>query len=231
MKIYCKSCQKEIPVNDVDLDDKIAKCSTCNIIFNIANQLDSLSSNLKKRENIPMPKNIEIEPSMSSLIIKRKWFSPVTIFLTFFCLFWDGFMFTWYGIALSQKEYVMLAAGSIHGFVGICLTYYVIAGYINKTIIEVNSMFLTVQHKPLPSFGAKQINTFDIKQLYSKEKITRGKNGVTFTYEVHAVLDNGNIIKVVAGLQKSEQALYIEQEIEKYLKIEDKAVEGELPRG
>ncbi len=124
----------------------------------------------------------------------------------------------------------MAAFGIIHAIVGIVLTYYLIAGYINKTVIEVNSMFLSVRHRPLPFLGNKKIQSQDIKQLYSKEMIHRGKNGINYTYEIHAVLDNDKRIKVVSGMPRSEQALFIEQEIEKYLKIRDESIEGEIPR-
>jgi hypothetical protein len=67
-----------------------------------------------------------------------------------------------------------------------------------------------------------------VKQLYSKEKISRGRNSTTTTYEVHAVTHTGKNVKLLSGLESSEQALYIEQEIERYFRIEDAPVKGQI---
>jgi Tfp pilus assembly PilM family ATPase len=69
----------------------------------------------------------------------------------------------------------------------------------------------------------------DLKQLYAKEKVSSSRNGTSITYEVH-VTRSGRNIKLVSGLESSEQAVYIEQEIEKYLNIKDIPVKGELAR-
>ena len=39
-----------------------------------------------------------------------------------------------------------------------------------------------------------------------------------------------SLTKLVSGLLSSEEALFIEQEIEKYLRIDDEPVRGEIPR-
>ena len=41
---------------------------------------------------------------------------------------------------------------------------------------------------------------------------------------------SGRNIKLVGGLESQEQAIFIEQKIEKYLRIEDAPVPGELYR-
>lgn len=42
------------------------------------------------------------------------------------------------------------------------------------------------------------------------------------------ITNSGNDTKLLSGLKTSEQALYVEQEIEKYLGIKNKPVRGEL---
>ena len=49
------------------------------------------------------------------------------------------------------------------------------------------------------------------------------------TYSVQLVKDGGQQA-LVKGLTDSQQALYIEQELERFLKIEDRPVRGELSR-
>ena len=57
-----------------------------------------------------------------------------------------------------------------------------------------------------------------------------GKHGYSYSYSVQAVIKNGETIELISGLPSKDAALFIEQEIEKYLKIEDEPVRGELPR-
>ena len=53
-----------------------------------------------------------------------------------------------------------------------------------------------------------------MKQLYAKKVFTEGAS----TYQDSAVTKSGRKIKLVVGLETQEQATFIEQKIEKYLK-------------
>jgi len=72
-----------------------------------------------------------------------------------------------------------------------------------------------------------ELYTGELRQLYTKEIISQSKSGSSASYEIHAISTRGRNIKLLRGLDTSEQALYIEQEIEKYLHIEDRPVKGE----
>jgi hypothetical protein len=106
----------------------------------------------------------------------------------------------------------------------------VLAGYLNRTIMTVNRSLFTIKHAPIPWPGNRLLNPLEITQLYCKEQMHRNKGSVSYTYEVHAVLKNNERAKLISGLDSSEQALYIEQEIERFLNIEDQPVRGELQR-
>lgn len=226
MKIYCSLCGKEIPMSDVDLVGKIAKCNNCNNVFSFSIPAAS------EGERVPMgkPKDFSLERSAAGLTIVRRWFSPEIIFLTFFCLFWNGFMAVWFYTAIKQKIYVMALFGSLHGAIGLGLLYTVLAGYFNKTYIRVSRNSLTIVHRPLPWLGQKNLTQHNLRQLYSKEVAYNGKHGYSYSYSVQAVIKSGEVIELIAGLPSKEAALFIEQEIEKYLKIEDEPVRGELSR-
>jgi len=231
MKINCPGCGKEIPVADVDLRGKIAKCAACNNIFSCAQQLPADSPRAEERMPVGKPKKIKIERSAEGLKITRKWFDPGIIFLTFFCLFWNGFMFFWFYTAFKQKIYPMALFGTLHGAVGLGLFYGVLSGYLNKTYIRIAYNSLTVTHGPLPWFGQKSLGKEDLQQLYSKEIVYGGRNGPSYSYSVQAVTRKGQVIELVPGLSSKEEALFIEQEVEKYLRIEDEPVRGEIARG
>ncbi|MFL5319632.1 MAG: hypothetical protein ACJ790_08230, partial [Myxococcaceae bacterium] len=62
------------------------------------------------------------------------------------------------------------------------------------------------------------------------EKRTQTRSGFTVTYQVNAVLRGNKTVRIVGGLEDRQQALYLEQVIERRLRISDEAVPGELPR-
>jgi hypothetical protein len=162
------------------------------------------------------------------MAITRRWLSPKFFFLIFFCLCWDGFLCFWYSMAISQRVWIMGLFAIGHAAIGLGLTYYTIAGFLNRTLIRVSPSLLDVSHGPLPWPGAKRLDSTGIAQIYCKEHISRGKNGVTTTYQVHVATHGGAQEKLVDSLDSSDQALYLEQEIERFLSIKDAPVAGEM---
>jgi hypothetical protein len=237
-----------MPAENINIQMAIAKCNICSAVFSFydeiapppggggAGLLGALGSALTKGlgeagqkdrpvrsqfTNLGLPKGFSLENTGEELRIKRRWFSPLFIFLTVFAVFWDGFLLVWFFIALTNGEPVMAAAGSFHALVGIGLTYFVVAGYINSTLIAVNWEHLIIYHYPLPWPGTKTLKTPDIDQLYCK-RIRGSKGGVS--YDVRVVLKDGKDLKIVGSLPEDTQALFIEQEVENRLKIKDRPV-------
>jgi len=164
---------------------------------------------------------IKIYKKKYELTIEYKWFKVMAFFLLFFCIFWDGFLIAWYtGLGLSGGvDIVFMLFPLIHVAVGLGLTYYTVALFINKTTIKVNQDAIEIKHAPLPWFGAKTIETKNIKQLYVKEKANRGKNGTTYTYQLFAQQKGiKKAIKVLGGdiIGDSEDARLMEQEMESF---------------
>jgi hypothetical protein len=116
----------------------------------------------------------------------------------------------------------------VHVAVGMGLTYYVLTGYFNKTRIDVDLNAITIRHEPLPFWGNKKVSSKKIVQLYCKKDDALGARNGYRAFAVHAITSERRNIKLLSGLDNSEQALFIEQEIEKFLNIEDKRVKGEI---
>ncbi|MEW6208245.1 MAG: hypothetical protein AB1631_07750 [Acidobacteriota bacterium] len=174
-----------------------------------------------KKIELGLPDKLELYHRGSAMEIVRKWFGWQIVFMTAFAIFWDGFLFIWYSKVGDSAEPMSMYFPLLHVAVGIGLTYYVVAGWLNRTHILVSRGKIAVRHAPLPWVGNTELEVSNLKQLYAKEKRSRSDNGTSTTYEVHAIAHNGRTIKLVRGLETREQALYIEQEIEKYLGIED----------
>jgi hypothetical protein len=188
------------------------------------------------RGPVPMPPKFRIEHS-PDLTITFNWFGPQFLFLVLFCAFWDGFLVLWYSVVIG-----LMLAGSgpgilpmavfplLHVGVGVGLTYYTVCGFVNSTTLRVGTGTLSVNHGPLPWKGNCVIPTGTIEQLYSEQRVHRGKNGTTYTYDVMVQERDGLQRKLVTGLSEPSHALFLEQTLEGHLGITDRPVGGELPR-
>ena len=223
----CKHCGAPLLVVE---GQKVLHCDYCGSNeLQDASRLEAGFLQGWQRLQIPMPKGFSVEKRNHELKITRDWFNWGVIAITFFCVVWDGFLVFWYGIAISHHVWIMAAFGSLHAAAGLAITYSALTGWLNETVIKVNTSRLEVTSGPLPVPGNKQLQASYIKQLYSRQKISRNKQ-TTFSYEVHAITVDQKDETVLAGLTDSAQALYIEQEIERALGIKDQPVRGELAR-
>ena len=239
IEVNCPSCQGEIPVEDVNLDRLIGKCRSCNTVFSFANQVSTPAVNQTpvpsqhyggKRPEVALPKSLQIDKTGKSIKMSIKWFDYSVLFLTFFCCFWDIFMLVWYGIAIFEGIWIMAIFGLLHAGVGVGLTYFCLCSWFNTTEIELDGNYFRITHGPLPWWGNKEMPTSEFVQFFTKEHMTRGKHGPHYTYELYGILKNGGKEKLISGLNSVEQSLFLEQEAERFLGIEDEAVPGEVPR-
>ncbi len=231
-ELHCKNCGAPIKEDDINLDLAMARCSYCGAVFSVKGlplQEDREAPLRYERPSVPMPKGIEMANVGNVLRISRRWFRWLHIFLLLWCLGWDGFLIVWHGMAIASGMWPMLLFALLHTAVGIAMTYYVLAGFLNRTTVQVGKGMFEVWHHPLPWFGEKHLQATDIKQIYCKENIRRSSDGVSKSYEVYAVLRHGGKEKLLSGLIEPEQALYIEQELERFLGIQNRPVRGEIP--
>lgn len=185
----------------------------------------------RPRPEIPLPPGMNLQATVGGLKITRRWFTLVVLFLIPFCIAWDSFLIGWYTMTgKTDAPLVFSLFPLIHVAVGVGLTYFTLATLINKSIVEVNRGVMTISHGPLPWTGWREIPAGLIDQLYCKEIINRGKNGPSISYEVWVALNNGTSSKLLGAGLEMDQALYIEQQIERYLDLKDKPMSGEVRR-
>ncbi len=207
------------------------KCGYCHSLSNLPVNIQE-QGGFRTRPEIPLPEGIQIQETMEGTVITRRWFSlVVVVFLIPFCIAWDSFLIFWYSMALSgNAPWIMAVFPVLHVAVGVGLTYYTLATLFNTTRIVAGRGHLRIQHGPLPWLGNTELPTSNLSQLYGKEKINRGKNGPHYQYELWAALQNGSTRKLLGAGLTMEQALYLEQKLERALVLKDRTVAGELPR-
>ena len=226
--LKCPNCAAQIKTGDCDPAKGIATCGYCRSMITLPGYRPTQE---KKRLTMPLPPGMSIDESAGGTIITRRWFSVAILFLIFFCVAWDAFLIFWYGIAFTtHAPWIMTVFPLVHVAVGVGLTYFTLAGIFNRTWIKAVDGVVSVLHGPLPWAGNQVIPCSEIEQFFCKEKVSHGKNGPSVRYEVWFARHDGTSRKLLGGTLTDEQAIYVEQRLEKALGITDRTVAGELMR-
>jgi hypothetical protein len=179
----------------------------------------------------PMPENVTLEHEADGLRVSYRWFSAKYLFMILFCAVWDGFLVFWYRMALAHPSpgSVMLWFPVVHVVAGLGITYSTLAGLVNRTTVRASNNELTIRHGPLPWFGERTIPASEIAQIYREQIMSTSRNGTSTTYRLSAVLHDDRKRKLLT-CDSADVALYLEQEVERYLGIADRRVAGEMPK-
>lgn len=231
MHLTCKVCRSPIAADDVNLGTGLAKCRACNAVFRFDDDPMLAAGAVRPRERMQAPKSVTQSSAGGQLTFRHRWFSWKFVFLVFFCVVWDGFLAVWYTLVFAGDAPLLFKVFPVlHVAIGVGLTYFTIAGFVNTTAVTLDRGYLSVRHGPLPWPGKLDIDTVRFRQLYCEEKVSRGRNGVSYTYDLKAVMSDGGRIKIMSGLDSPDVPLYMEQQMEEWLKIRDEPVPGELRR-
>lgn len=228
--LQCPSCASPLREEAFDRDQGHVKCAYCGALMLIP-VAGNRPAAFRERPPVPLPDRMELRHTPHGIEITQRWFHVVVLFLIPFCLVWDGFLVFWYTNALRSGAPLAAALFPlVHVAVGVGLTYYTVACLVNKTRLTVERGEVVITHGPLPWFGYRRVPGVMIDQLYAKSHVTHGKNGPRTDYQLCYVNTTGRHEKLHANHLTSDQALYLEQQLEKALGIQDRAVPGELPR-
>lgn len=227
--IKCPNCAAQLKASDCNPEKGAAQCGYCRSMITLPGYRPAAPE--KKRLTMPLPPGMTIDESAAGTIITRRWFNIAIVFLIFFCIAWDGFLVFWYGIAFSTgAPWIMTLFPLVHVAVGVGLTYFTLAGIFNRTWIKATDGVVSILHGPLPWMGNYTIPCSEIEQFYCKERVSHGKNGPSVTYQVWVARHDGTSQKILAGSLTDDQAIFIEQRLEKALGIADRTIPGELMR-
>lgn len=227
--LTCPSCGARVNIPE---DTRRFTCEYCGnqhvLQFNIEAAAPPASEQ-PIRPRVPAPQAVQVERDEQGVLLTRRWFSAKYIPLAFFALIWDGFLIFWYTMVTGMGAPLIFALfPMLHLGVGVYLTYSVLAGFLNRTVVELNQEELSVWHDPLPWPGEIKIKINELKQLYCKEQVRHGKNGPRYSYHLYAVTHEDREVKLLSGLDSPDIARYFEQQLESMLHIADRPVVGEL---
>jgi hypothetical protein len=219
MQLQCPSCSAKVLADDVNLGTRLAKCRGCNDVFAFA-----VPSPASQEAAAPRPSKFKVLEREGELEISWRWFNASHIFMAFFCAAWDVFLVFWYTIAFTKGpagfHWIAILFPIAHVAVGVGLTYATLAGFWNRTTVRVVRERLSIAHGPVPWFGNRSIRAGELRRLQGSLRPGHIRNGAP-VYQLVAVTQMGEEIRLLSGLQDSTQALFLEQQIGRFLDLRD----------
>ncbi len=185
----------------------------------------------KKEKLTPIPANMQVEESNNSLVIKYKWNKTLGYLGLVFALVWTAItadMLWGYSEEIDDDIPIFIwLFAAISMSAGLFIFYVGLAHIFNSTMITIDYDNVSVKHKPIFWRGNKDILKHDIKQLYVKQYIHKGKRGKRYNYGVNLIDRENKDSKLVDTLSSVEEAKWVEQKMESFLKIQNERVSGE----
>ncbi|MEQ8171429.1 MAG: hypothetical protein ABRQ38_21250 [Candidatus Eremiobacterota bacterium] len=212
----CSHCSKEIPEHHIDSRTMIGVCETCSTLSYCTDEL------------LPVPSYIKVDMKDEELSIIRPF--NIDGFLVFLTLFLDiclSFSFIIWAVKLikhifSNPSVIMLAIYMgifllllFGASVVVFMNYYSLACFVNKTFIKLKNGEFSLECRPLPGYGNTKIKLSDIEKIYSVEELS---DGTPVAYKINCILKNKDIINMVTNIKKPEDALFIQRQIEDYVR-------------
>lgn len=237
----CAYCHAAIPAAAVDRQREIANCAACGRLNDVRSQLlralaqAASAQPQPEQEDAALPRArppVQLPPGMSMsfdegglfglgaapspITIRRRWLRGKHWIFLLVC------MAASVGVALLWQNQGLSGWSVVATLFVLSWDYNVTTMFVNSTVIRADRAGVDVKHGPLPSlFGKNQRFTSDqVKQLFA------ANFGAFFTVKVQ--LSDGKELDLVRPLVSAEQALFVEQQLEKALGITDFAVQGEL---
>jgi hypothetical protein len=234
VKLFCPMCNAGIRLQDINAQTKMVKCRACHSEFNsttlIEAHIETAADKANKRRNkqkpivVSRPNTVTVREDGMDLLLIRKW--PVGTGIS--ALLFGGMFFS---VAVGIIYAIFSGQGfRLMGFMDallmtMVLGFFLILGAstaINSTTLRLSHDRITLKHHPLPWTG-KTLGIEGLQQVFVRQH-PRGKQETV--YSLNVINKDGTQVQLQYGLQENA-ALYIEQEIEKQLGIEDVPVRHE----
>ena len=216
-KVHCPSCEEEVNADDLNLQNSMAKCGSCNVIFSIEEEVESVKTKKEMKQEIFRPEGIDLFHYNDDLDITIQHhiqgidafgliFLPALAFFSFVLHFAKG-------IPLFFP--VIFTLGALF-FIYRALNY-----SNNKTYIDINDRFLNIKSRPRHFKKDKTFDANEIDQLYVRHAV----DGSGY-YSIYIIINgiDGQKHEKLITVNTLSKAKYLEQEIERYLNIEQRLV-------
>ncbi len=132
-------------------------------------------------------------------------------------------------IALSTGSFHVLGIIVLFAAIGFGLLLWALASIFNTTYLTVDQKSIRIQHRPFKLlYQEYEIPVDQVEQIYVKEYVSTQVNSTLYTaFAIRMKMTGGKDLRLLKGINKVEQAQFIEQEMERFAGIKDREVRGE----
>lgn len=219
IKICCPNCNNDIPADNLNINDKIAKCGSCAIVFPFHEEVKGfLPTTQKVKQEILRPEGIEMFYYKDELDISFKqpdsWVE------------WTLYIIVLFLVMLSIVGFIEVGLDIIHLFLltPVFLSFlYFTQRSKHRVHLNINDHSLNIRRRPRKLYKDKNYAVQDIQQLYVKHLADLG------TWNIMMIVDEGQGQQHVklSSIKSVSKAKFLEQEIERHLGIQNVEVPEE----
>lgn len=217
-RIKCPSCGSVIPASNLNINDKIAKCNSCNVVFPFHRNISDLLKNFKAKQEVIKPEGIEIFEYRDEVEFSIQ--SPFAAFdiipLAIISLF--TFVFT---IAFFKEGLNWMVPATSWALLMFPI-YYLFQRKHHKIFLTFDDKSLHIKWRPKKMIKDKSFPKDEIDQFYIKT--AQGYNSI---FMISNGPDGQKHTSLITGIMSLTKARYLEQEMERHLGINDREVPEE----
>ena len=155
MKFYCPKCEKEIQSEHINIATDLAKCQNCG---EISKASALLKTTLPVSDTPPPGSKIEITKGFGGEVeidLQKNGFTPKTIPLLIFSVFWMGFI-TFWTVGASKASIIFAAFSIPFWIVGVLLILGIVKSVTGSQHITLNRQNFSLVKKSI--IGKKTFN-------------------------------------------------------------------------
>jgi len=221
IKVDCPSCSEQVSAGNIDLESKIGKCSNCNALFSLQKEIGGLQTALETNDKIQRPEGVELYSFSNELEIELEQPYPIL----------DTIILSLFPMVLLFAMLLYFIKGEDPGLTVFIISTLFIAKSVfrlirskrYKTNLIIDDKTVSVLHRPKEFKKDKVFNVEDIDQVY----VGTSSSGIGLFFVINSV-DGQRREKVLERAKNYTHLKYVEQEIEQYLKIENRKITGEV---
>lgn len=220
IKISCPACNGPVKASNLNINDKIAKCGSCDSVFSFEQEVQQLLTISPSKQEVAKPAGVDLYHFHDDLEISlEQALSPLDVILAAFsAIFFILFVLIYF---LKGDFFWGLPISVITGAYG----FYQMANRHKHFIyIDVTDRFLNVKWRPKKFHHDISVPTSELSQLYVKFSTT--SNQATL-YGILDTAEGQKHVKLLPEIPGLTKARYLEQEIERHLGIVDEVVPEE----
>jgi len=217
-EVNCPKCQANILGDGININDKIAKCDACGVVFSFQNEIAHLSQPQRIKQEIFRPEGIDIFQFRNELDFTIQQPYSITqgilggLGIPFALIFLVAYLLKGGGLIFPALFFSLLSIYPIYSWINHSK---------RKIYVNIDKQSVNIKMKPKEITKDKSYDKTNIEQLYIK------RNQATGHYDIYMIangLEGQKHIRLIPNLDSKSKARYMEQEIEKHLGIIDREV-------